>query len=103
MQFLASILSDGEMHATEVKKDCRGTGYSVSTMNRAKKQLGVQAKKVGIGKGSYWVWEIPTTPKILNNAKDIHSQSLRTFGEIEHLKANIPYISQALDIVEGTL
>ncbi len=70
-------------------------------MNRAKKQLGVQAKKLGIGKGSYWVWEMPTTPKILNNSKDIHSQSLRTFGEIENLKAHIQSIPQVSDIVEG--
>ncbi len=66
MQFLSSILSAGEMHANEVKKDCLGAGYSISTMNRAKKKLGIEAKKIGINKGSYWVWKIP---KILKDHK----------------------------------
>lgn len=83
MQFLSSILSDGEVSASEVKKDCIGAGYSVSTMNRAKKNLGIEAKKIGIGKGSYWVWAIP---KILNNYKDSHPKNLRTFGQIENLQ-----------------
>jgi len=40
MQFLRSILSTSEMHANEVKKDCLGAGFSISTMNRAKKKIG---------------------------------------------------------------
>jgi hypothetical protein len=89
MQFLSSILSDGEMPATEVKKDCIGAGHSISTMNRAKKKLGIEAKKIGIGKGSYWVWEIP---KIFNNFKDTHPQNLRTFEEVENLRSDLPII-----------
>jgi hypothetical protein len=89
MQFLSSILSDGEMLATEVKKDCIGAGHSISTMNRAKKKLGIEAKKIGIGKGSYWVWEIP---KIFNNFKDTHPQNLRTFEEVENLRSDLPII-----------
>lgn len=89
MRFLTSILSEGGMSASEVKKDCIGAGYSISTMNRAKKNLGIEAKKIGIGKGSYWVWEIP---KILNNSKDSQPENLRTFGQIENLRTDLPMI-----------
>ena len=89
MQFLNSILSNGEMPATEVKKDCIGAGHSVSTMNRAKKKLGIEAKKIGIGRGSSWVWEMP---KVFNNYKDTHTQNLRTFGEVENLRTDLPII-----------
>lgn len=89
MRFLSSILSDGELSATEVKKDCIGAGYSISTMNRAKKNLGIEAKKIGIGKGSCWVWAIP---KILNNHKDSQPENLRAFGQIENLRTDLPMI-----------
>ena len=89
MQFLNSILSNGEMPATEVKNDCIGAGHSISTMNRAKKKLGIEAKKIGIGRGSSWVWEMP---KVFNNYKDTHTQNLRTFGEVENLRTDLPII-----------
>jgi putative DNA primase/helicase len=89
MQFLSSILSDGEMPASEVKKDCVGAGHSISTMNRAKKKLGIEAKKIGIGRGSYWVWEIP---KVFNDYKDSQPNNMRTFGEVENLRGDLPII-----------
>lgn len=89
MRFLSSILSDGEMTASEIKKDCIGAGYSQSTMNRAKKNLGIDAKKIGIGKGSYWVWAMP---KILNTSKDTQPENMRTFGEFENLRRDLPMI-----------
>ena len=89
MQFLSSIVSDGEVLATEIKKDCIGAGHSTSTMNRAKKKLGIEAKKIGIGRGSYWVW---TMPKIFNDYKDSHSKNLRAFGEVENLRGDLPII-----------
>ncbi len=93
MRFLSSILSDGEVSASEVKKDCIGAGYSVSTMNRAKKNLGIEAKKIGIGKGSYWVWALP---KILKSYKDSQPENMRTFGQNENLRTDLP-------IVEGEI
>ncbi|MCW1965158.1 AAA family ATPase [Polynucleobacter sp.] len=89
MQFLSSILSDGEMPAQEVKKDCIGAGHSISTMNRAKKKLGIEAKKIGIGRGSYWVWEMP---KVFNDYKDSQPKNMRTFGEVENLCGELPII-----------
>jgi putative DNA primase/helicase len=89
MQFLTSILSDGEMLATEVKRDCTGAGHSISTMNRAKKRLGIEAKKTGNGKGSYWVWKMPN---IFKDYKDTQHKNLRTFGEGENLRSNLPII-----------
>jgi len=84
-QFLKSILTDGELSATEVKKDCIGAGFSVSTMNRAKKSLGIQAKKIGMGRGSHWVWEMP---KDLSIHEDSHQNNLRTFEKFENLSVD---------------
>ena len=89
VQFLSSILSDGEMPAQEVKKDCIGAGHSISTMNRAKKKLGIEAKKIGIGRGSYWVWEMP---KVFNHYKDSQPKNMRTFGQVENLRSDFPII-----------
>jgi len=77
------------MPANEIKKDCLGAGHSISTMNRAKKMLGIEAKKVGMGKGSHWVWEMP---KVFNAYKDSQPENMRAFGDCENLRTDLPMI-----------
>lgn len=98
MQFLTSILSYSPVSANEIQRDCEANGYSKSTMNRAKKRLGIEVKKIGIGKGSHWVWELP---KILNPVKDTQPSSVRTFGAIENLQINKSSNYPTSGIVEG--
>jgi len=85
MRLISDLLKLSEVSANEMAKDCMGAGYSRSTMNRAKKKLGVEAKKVGMGSGSHWVWELP---KELNEYKDTHIKSLRTFEGSDNLRDN---------------
>ena len=89
MRLISDLLSVGPVSAKEMEQDCLGAGYSRSTMNRAKKKLSVEARKVGIGKGSYWVWEMP---KVFNHYKDSQPKNMRTFEEVENLRGDLPII-----------
>ena len=60
-QFLANLLADGPVLATEVKDAASGNGISERTLKRAKQELGVQAEKDGAtGK---WSWHLPGKSK----------------------------------------
>jgi putative DNA primase/helicase len=56
--FLVSILSDGAVPVKIIKNDAQGAGYSWRTIERAKKEAGIQAKKTGVKDG--WSWELPS-------------------------------------------
>lgn len=65
---LREILSGGPLSAKTVKDEARDAGISERTLWRAKKTLGVVAKKAGFGGG--WVWELP---KAANDARSMPS------------------------------
>jgi hypothetical protein len=52
-------------------------------LQRAKNKLGVKAVKLGMSEG--WTWSCP--PKMRNPAEDAQTKNLRTFEEVEHLRA----------------
>lgn len=54
--FLVSILSEGAVAVKTIKNDAQGAGYSWRTIERAKKEAGIQAKKTGVKDG--WSWEL---------------------------------------------
>ena len=93
MRLISDTLAVGSVSAKEMEKDCNGAGYSTSTMKRAKKRLGIEAIKVGMGKGSCWVWEMP---KGLKNAKESHIKSLTPFREVDILKAEFGIIEKEI-------
>jgi len=92
MSLVADLLAYGEVSANQMEKDCKGAGFSVATMRRAKKQLGIKSIKTGMGSKGIWVWELP---KMLNISKDAHTQRVNTLGKSEHLND--------LAIIEGEL
>lgn len=53
--FLRRLLSDGPVPASEALRKADELGISSSTLERAKRQVGVNAVK----KGSGWVWQLP--------------------------------------------
>src|SRR5215217_3036993 len=53
--FLLEALETGKKPADDLKKDADAAGISVSTLKRAKKVLGVEAKK----EGAVWYWHPP--------------------------------------------
>lgn len=56
MSFLKSLLVDGPVPVSQIKKDAAGAGYAWRTIERAKKRAGIEAQKVGMNAG--WVWAL---------------------------------------------
>ncbi|RLK36109.1 AAA family ATPase [Cupriavidus plantarum] len=56
-EFLASVLSDGPLPVKAIRGDATGAGFSWRTIERAKRGLGIEARKVGMKDG--WVWALP--------------------------------------------
>jgi putative DNA primase/helicase len=67
-QFLRDLLADGPVSTKQVKADASGAGYSWRTIERAKRDLGVEAFKAGMKEG--WQWICPKTAK---NTEDRHT------------------------------
>jgi predicted ATP-dependent serine protease len=58
IEFLTAELGDGERRlANEVMRSAKSLGYSVATIHRARKKLGVETEKAGFGRG--WEWWVP--------------------------------------------
>lgn len=55
--FLTSLLADGPLSVRNVRADAVGAGYSWRTIERAKKDAGIEARKLGLKDG--WVWALP--------------------------------------------
>lgn len=58
MDFLRAALEDagGSKMSTEIYNEANDAGISLRTLERAKKRLGIEAKKIGLTNG--WVWEL---------------------------------------------
>lgn len=57
MAFLRALLDTGPLSSNQIKADARGAGYHWRTIERAKKKLGIEARKLGMKGG--WVWALP--------------------------------------------
>jgi putative DNA primase/helicase len=55
--FLTSLLAAGPVPVTRIKADAMGAGYSWRTIERAKRDAGIEARKLGLKDG--WVWALP--------------------------------------------
>ena len=93
MSLITDLLAYGEVSAAQMESDCKGAGYSVATMRRAKRQLGIESQKRGMGSKGVWMWMPPS--KMLNNVKDAHTQEVSTLDKSEYLND--------LVIIEGEL
>lgn len=54
--FLLSQLENGAIAAKTIKADAQGAGYAWRTIERAKKELGIKARKLSVKEG--WCWEL---------------------------------------------
>ncbi|EEA00139.1 AAA ATPase [Burkholderia sp. H160] len=55
--FLRDLLAAAPVPVKSVQADARGAGYSWRTIERAKRDLGIEARKIGLKEG--WVWALP--------------------------------------------
>ncbi len=58
-RFLREFLGDGPKAQQTVECEAKGVGISVSTLRRAKQELGVRSRRVRGDDGYSWVWSLP--------------------------------------------
>lgn len=87
-QFLKDELAAGPKSQKEIESECKGAGYSVATLRRAKKRLGIRSKKDGLKGGWYWSLPDPNSEDAHEDAEGAHQNSVSTFGKFERLRDN---------------
>jgi len=92
-RFLRDLLADGAMPYKEIEQDYKGEGYSLSTIKKAKKRLGVISKKGGMAGG--WSWSLPDRnhEEVYEGDEEAQQNSVNPFGEDEPLRKNTVVIS----------
>jgi hypothetical protein len=58
-RFLVALLGEGPLAVQQLLKQAKAAGFAQHTIERAKKELGLVADKVGFGKGAHWSWRLP--------------------------------------------
>lgn len=99
-EFLLEALSDGPILSEEIESIVKGNGYSMSTINRAKRALKIKSKK---GKGDFvgkWFWKLPelspSSMKMVKNSEDSQQNNRSIFGQNDHLHKNDDFIEVEL-------
>lgn len=82
VEFLEAELGGvADMGAKDVRKHARQVGISDSTLDRAKKQLGVKAHKEGFGANGSWKWSIDPTKTATTRAHAGGNEFLRSLDD----------------------
>lgn len=89
-RFLAALLADGPMRASEVFKDADGAGFSKRSIQRAANGLGADRRKDGMRGG--WVWTLPA--KVTASPEDAED------ARIKYLAPSAPSATPSLVEVE---
>ncbi len=91
---LTDVLADGPVPQRDVERAARAAGISLTTLSRAKKRLGVEAKKVGFHGASRWVWQLPADDrdapahaKAVISPEGSHAPDVTAFSEDDLLRA----------------
>jgi putative DNA primase/helicase len=56
-RFLGDLLADGPLPVNVIRSNAAGAGYAWRTIERAKRELGIEARKNGMKEG--WSWALP--------------------------------------------
>lgn len=99
-QFLRETLGNGALPQKEVEADFKGAGFSLSTIKRAKKRIGVVSKKDGM-RGT-WFWSLPSKnhEEVHEGDEEAHINCVNPFGKNEPLRENV---AAENDEVEGVI
>ncbi len=86
MQWLRELLASGPMFVEDIKEQARNAGFSISTIQRAKDELGlVPAKQSFAGR---WQWELAREDTQVEAEKNMDSPRCSRDVEHEHLGEN---------------
>ncbi len=81
-EFLNDVLADGQMPSTEIESQAKASGFTVATLRRAKKRIGVRSVKSAMS--GCWVLALP---KVLIKHEGAHTKEVSAFGANEHLRS----------------
>lgn len=85
--FLRSLLAEGPIAVSDIKREATAAGLSWGSVRRAQTALGIVARKSGFGGTGRWEWELPTQ-RGSTKSKDAQQKNVSTFDKFEHLSAN---------------
>jgi putative DNA primase/helicase len=57
--WLNELLADGPLAARKVEDLAKRAGFAPQTLRRARENLGIVSKRIGIGAGSSYLWSLP--------------------------------------------
>jgi putative DNA primase/helicase len=87
--FLEELMVEGDVRATEALKAAKAHGVSERTLARARRDLGVGARRVGgAGKAGAWFWTL--TPKAAPAAKTATSGTVAALRQHNEITNGIP-------------
>lgn len=88
-EFLQTVLSNGPVPAKTVEAEAKDAGIKQATLRRAKDAMGIKPEKSGFSNG--WVWTLPRSPKVLEDAHPSMTHSdMSIFAKNEHLRSENP-------------
>lgn len=91
-QFLHEVLAHGPKPVGKVKTEAYGAGISHATLRRAKKALGIEARKDGMKGG--WVWGLPRSASTEPEGAQPHEAS--PFDDLEPLRSGSAFVEVEL-------
>jgi putative DNA primase/helicase len=94
-QFLRDELADGRKLQKEIEAECKGAGYSVATIRRAKKKLGIKSVKDKFEGGWYWSLPCQFSEDAHEDVEGAHPNRVSTLGKFEHLREDSSTDQQA--------
>jgi hypothetical protein len=72
VEFLESALANGGRDVAELHEEAEANGISKRTLNRAKKELGIEAQKQkGFGAEGGWLWQLPSAEDVSDTKEDL--------------------------------
>jgi hypothetical protein len=99
LDFLEQVLGDGPVSATDVLKEAQDIGIAKRTLDRAKDQLGVIARREGeSGKrgGGTWYWELPKDLECQAPHVDHGNLNPQSYTEAEVLGRQTPHVDNGV-------
>jgi hypothetical protein len=81
-QFLTDVLSNGPRPAKELYAEAKAAGISKSTLDRAKRVLGIKPARISSGNDGegHWVWQMPSKAHVASGARDDGGQDTHLSG-----------------------
>ena len=100
-RFLADLLADGPLPSRAIKADADGAGYSLATIRRAQKALGIEAIKTR-GKDAKWMWSLPASaPKDTRCSQDAQQKNMSTLSNMSNM--NTQGVQDAQDAQQNSV